>query len=155
MNRHEIYKTIEDYLNLVDQGTESIEDNEEGLSLVLDRLALVSHYIDYNFDNKDYPEAPEQDEKALRQLIVSRFPNFGYYNSPEEFTSNISETKVAVGDAIDDILDITKELKDVMWCWQTTSIDDALWHFKNGFDTHWGLHLRELQLYLLTYSSGQ
>jgi len=155
MKRDDIYKTIEDFLNLVDKGTVSIEENEERLSLVLDQLAFGYHYITYNFDNKEYPEAPEQDSKTLRQLIVTRFPNYGYYNSPDEFTSNIAETKVVVGDAIDDILDITIELKDVMWCWQNTSIDDALWHFKNGFDTHWGLHLRELQLYLLTNSRGQ
>jgi hypothetical protein len=154
MNRDEIYKVIEDFLDLIDKGTESIDNNEETLGLVLDRLALASHFIAYNFDDKDYEEAPDRDSKMLRQLITSRFPNFRYYNSPEEVTLNISKTKIVVGDAIDDIIDITVELSNVMWCWKNTSIEDALWHFKNRFDTHWELHLRDLQLYLWAFNRG-
>ena len=34
------------------------------------------------------------------------------------------------------------------WCLQETGEPDALWRFFDGYDRHWGGHLRRLQLYL-------
>ncbi|MFN7134579.1 MAG: DUF5063 domain-containing protein, partial [Myxococcales bacterium] len=56
--------------------------------------------------------------------------------------------QIMVGDAIDDIVDIANDLQQVVWRWETTSEADALWHFRFSFTSHWGAHLRALQLYL-------
>lgn len=140
---------------MVESGQENVEQNEKTLTALLDHIALASHYIDQKPDEVEYIDTPKEEAKPLRQLICSRFPNFGYYNSPENFTTEISESGIVVGDAIDDILDITLELKSVEWCWQNISVANALWRFRNGFDTHWGLHLRELQLYLMVLERGR
>ncbi len=154
MTRDDIHKVIEEFLALVETGQENVEQNEKALAALLDKIALASRYTDHKPDEEKYVGAPKEEAQSLRRLICSRFPNFGYYNLPENFTTEISESGIVVGDAIDDILDITLELKGVEWCWQNISVDNALWCFRNGFDTHWGLHLRELQLYLLALERG-
>jgi hypothetical protein len=56
---------------------------------------------------------------------------------------------------IDDILDIARDLTEIIWRYENTSKDDVLWHFEFLFRAHWGRHLRSLQVYLhdLSYYS--
>ena len=70
---------------------------------------------------------PEKDHGALRQLVSAHFPELGYYNIPSSITNQIGTAKIDVPDAIDDIVDITRELNEVQWRWAHTSVDDALW----------------------------
>ena len=55
---------------------------------------------------------------------------------------------MVVGDALDDVADIAHDLKEVLGRWESTSEADAIWYLRMGFETHWGKHLRSLQLYL-------
>jgi hypothetical protein len=61
---------------------------------------------------------------------------------------------MGVGDGIDDIADILLDHKDVLWRLKNTSIDDGLRDLKKSFESHWGSHLRELQLYLHVLAFG-
>jgi hypothetical protein len=154
MNRDEIKQTIDDFLTLVENGCDSIEENEAQLKLLLDKLALAQHFSLFKFDEKNYANAPVQDHTVLRKSVESRFPNYGYYNIAEDISKNIGETKVNVGDAIDDIADIAQDLREVAWCWTHNSQKDGLWHFRNNFKFHWGEHLRGLQLYLQNFEQS-
>ena len=148
MERSEIRTAIREFLDLVEKGAGEVAENEERLPLALNRLALAQNFIRFTFDNAEYLDPPRRDESTLRELVSRRFPNYGYYNSAEYVTEKIGESACAVGDAIDDLLDITSELLDVEWRWSNTSESDALFHLQNGFRTHWREHLRGLQLYL-------
>ena len=148
MTRKEIREVIQEFLDLIERGSSSVETNEAALNLVLDKLALALHYVEYSFDDTTYPEAPRRDQSALRELIEMRFPNYRLYNTPEFTTSRIEASPMMVGDAIDDILDIANDLYEVAWCWENTSGDDALWHLQENYQSHWRLHLRGLQRYL-------
>ena len=53
-----------------------------------------------------------------------------------------------VGDAIDDLTDITHELQLAAWFRDRGRSVEGAATLAWSFDTHWGLHLRELQLYL-------
>ena len=53
-----------------------------------------------------------------------------------------------VGDAIDDILDITNDLKEILWRFDRFGADDAHWYFRMLYQIHWGEHLRGLAGYL-------
>jgi hypothetical protein len=55
---------------------------------------------------------------------------------------------------MNDIVDILLDLKGVLWRFQNTSADDALWELTRSFKSHWGRHLRELQLYLHVLAGG-
>src|SRR5215216_4361248 len=142
MTREEIHKAITDFLAIVEGNKLADEQREEVLCPALDQLALAYHFADFKFDETDYPDAPTPDYDDIRKTIQGLFPNYGYYNTPDEITTNIERAKMNVGDAIDDITDIARDLYEVLWCWENTSVEDALWHFKNGYYSHWGNHLR-------------
>jgi hypothetical protein len=154
MSRDEIKQTIDDFLSLVEKGCGSTEENEAKLKLLLDKLAFAQHFAAYNFDGTDYADAPSKDYGELRKLVTARFPNYGMYNVAEDVTTNVGQGKAIVGDAIDDITDIVGDLFETKWCWEKNSADDALWHFKFNFESHWSQHLRELQIYLLNFERG-
>lgn len=148
MQSTEIRAAIRQFLSLIDNAEHTVQQDEEVLPYLLDHLAFAQHFVRITFDESDYPDSPRRDQTVLRQLISRRFPNYGYYNVPDVVTTNIAESKCVVGDAIDDILDISNDLLDVEWRWSSTSEADALWHFQNSYSSHWQAHLRGLQLYL-------
>lgn len=154
MTREEIHLAILGFFNVLDSES-TTEEREIRLQLSLDRLALASNYIEYTFDETEYPDCPRADYDVLRSTISPKFPECGYYNVAHHVTTDIGVNSVSVGDAIDDICDIAIDLRQVLWFWHNTSVDNALWHFKENYLYHWGHHLRDLQLYLLKKKLGQ
>ena len=149
MSRDEIKQALDEFLLLIEKGCGTTGENEAKLKLLLDKLALAQHFAAYKFDETDYADDAGKDYGEMRRLVTARFPNYGMYNVAENVTKGIGEGKAIVGDAIDDIADIAGDLFETKWRWEKNSPDAALWHFKFSFETHWALHLRELQLYLL------
>ena len=143
-----IKTTIENYLTILTSNEYEESDRIQKLILSLDELALVSNKVDYTFDGQDYAEPPEKDYKISRESIGKLFPSLGYYNVALAISDKIEQSSLSVGDAIDDIVDIAGDLKEVLWRFNNTSQDDALFHFQLLFRSHWGMHLRSLQLYL-------
>ena len=151
MTRADIYQAIDEFLQLIEQGKPSVEENEEALPKLLDQLALAYHFAEPDFDDSDYPDPPGDDYDALYQMTGKRFPNYGYYHTCEFDELNyeaINHAELLIGDAIDDLADITRDLREIRWRWNNTSEADALWYFRFMFQSHWGEHLRGLQLYL-------
>ncbi len=122
---------IENYLAILTSNEGAESDRIQKLILSLDELALVSNKVDYTFDKRDYPEPPEKDYKASCEGVGKLFPSLG-----------------SCGHAMDDIMDIANDLTEVLWRYENTSEDDALFHFQLLFRSHWGRHLRSLQFYL-------
>ncbi|WP_395373434.1 DUF5063 domain-containing protein [Marinicella sp. W31] len=143
----DIKKTVNEFLDFVLNENNPIEDLGE-LITALDKLAYSVRYVNYEFDNTDYPDTPEKNYRLIREKVEKRFPTLGFYNTSEDVSENVGTSTIVVGDGIDDICDIVGDLKDVLWCFENTSINNALWHFQFGYRSHWGRHLRELQLYL-------
>lgn len=154
MTRDEVHSAITDFFDVVD-GSYSSDERETKLQFALDQLALAYHSSDFVIDEAEYPDAPDTKFEDLYKLVGSNFPNLGYYNTALDVSTEIAQTSLGVADAIDDICDIAIELKRVLWCWENTSINDALWHFRESYDSHWGCHLRDLQLYLLKKTQDQ
>ncbi len=146
--KDELKIVIDELIALIETGTHSIKHNESRLNGLLDELAVGIRVKSTTFGNIEYPDPPERNQKELRDLVCSRFPDYGYYNIPESILWKIGESEVIVGDAIDDIVDITNDLSKIAWRWEHNDPDDAIWHFYRDFVSHWGLHLRSLQLYV-------
>lgn len=140
--------SIENYLAILNSNEGEETDRIKKLILSLDELALVSNKLVYVSDEHDYPEPPKRDYEATRKSVGKLFPSLGYYNVALEVSDAVAQTSVAVGDAIDDIVDIAGDLQEVLWRYNNTSENDALFHFQLLFRSHWGMHLRSLQLYL-------
>jgi hypothetical protein len=147
MIQEEIRTAIDAFIDLLQNGSNNEQANIRALELSLDRLALAYHFAGGAFEDHD-SEAPSQDYDRLRQLAITRFPIFGYYNEPDNVTEKIGEAELLIGDALDDIADITAELYQVLWYWQNESSRVALWQFCFGYEHIWGAHLRGLQTYL-------
>jgi hypothetical protein len=150
----EIRDAIEEFIALLENSAIPAEERMQRLRRSLDLLALLQHDVSYVFDERDYPDAPRKEHKAIRQVVSARFPGLGYYNIPSSVTQHIAESSMDVGDAIDDIGDIAIELYEVLWRLDHTSTDDALWYFANSYFTHWEHHVRELQLCLQRLTAG-
>jgi hypothetical protein len=149
-----IRRAVEAYVEVVESLTLAAEDRLARLPSVLDSLAIAVRDITYEFDETDYAEKPAEDYQAAYQVVGRHFPTLGYYNIPLSITREIGEASIGIGDAIDDIVDILFDLKDVLSRFENTSVSDALWYLNENYRSHWGLHLRELQLYLHVLASG-
>jgi hypothetical protein len=142
-----IWSAIEEFISVVELGTGSTKTDEERVKYLLDFIALALHGINPN-GNFDGEEIPENDYNLIRKLAEERFPNWGYYNVAQDVTDKISQTELAVGDAIDDITDIINDLKMVMWSYRNECENNALWHLQDSYLGHWRWHMRNLQVYL-------
>jgi len=143
------------FLVLLREGCGTPEQDERILERLLDAIAAARHAVAYTFDAGEHPEPPEWPYEERRALVAQRFPRYGHYNVASPVSERVGDGNCNVGDALDDIADIAGELADVEWCWEHTSEADALWRFENGFQFHWGQHLRELQSYLCALRHGR
>lgn len=143
----EVKDTIKKFLDLILNHDSEKEDLGK-LITALDELVFSVNHVEFEFDEAEYPEPPEEDYDVIRNVVEKRYPSLGFYNMPLEISEKVGETEVSIGDAIDDIADIVGDLKEVLWRFENTSVADALWHYEFSFRSHWGRHLRELQLYL-------
>src|SRR4029077_20178099 len=109
----EVRDAAQEFIALIEDEAMSSEDRMTRLRRSLDRLAYLEHDVSYTFDERDYRDAPRKDYSAMRQLVAAHFPELGFYNTPDSVTQDIAETKISVGDAIDDISDITIDLYEV------------------------------------------
>jgi hypothetical protein len=131
-DRLSIRRAIDAYIWLIETPDLAADRRLEALPAALDRLAAAVHEAEYTFDEVDYPDAPRVDYKAVYSLVGNHFPDLGYYNVAHPGTQRIADASILVGDSIDDIADILLDVKEVVWCWEHTSVDDALWHLKES-----------------------
>jgi len=136
-------EAIRGFLGLLDQG-EPVSD--EALARALDDLASAYHDTPHGQPSDEPADPPRDDYKSVRRKAESLFPGLGLYGIADPL--EVPNKKAMVGDAIDDITDIARDLGEVVWRWQVLGADDANWHFRFGYQTHWGRHLHELRFYL-------
>ncbi|MBI2519295.1 MAG: DUF5063 domain-containing protein [Bdellovibrio sp.] len=143
-----ITQIINEFIEFIEQEWRDKINRNKKLLMLLDSLALAQADIKYKFDEMDYPDPPKNHFSEVMKLVRQKFNDFGNYNWPAEIEENLSKTDIIVGDAIDDILDIYREMKEIQWRLKNTSANDALWCFENHYNIHWGTHLRNLQRYV-------
>jgi hypothetical protein len=152
MERAAVFAAVDEFLALIEVGRDSPEENISALRIILDRLAIAGQLAEEAFDETAAdPPSGIGDYQRYRALAGQRFPSFGYYNLPIAVTEQLMATELMLGDALDDLADIGRDLADVRWSRTHTSEADALWRVRWGFEVHWGHHLRTLQWYLHAY----
>jgi len=140
-----------EWLSFVHEPNPASEEDLLQLEAILDNLSVVRHELgpiwELEFvDGATYP--PRGDQSEMRARLSKRFPMLGFYHIPEMVTTDFSRTGLMLGDAIDDILDISNELSDVVWLVNLERPIEACWDFGFGFDHHWRYHLRSLLWHL-------
>ncbi|MFT5152874.1 MAG: hypothetical protein ACI841_002873 [Planctomycetota bacterium] len=155
MDRKLIRDRIAALLELIGSTRAAGPSLEQELAHRLDALALVMHGLDIACDIRDYADPPVWTYEERRRICSERFPFLGFYNDVSLLSTQVGEGEAVVADAIDDLADIASELEAVSWRWNNTSVEDALWHLQESYRTHWGRHLRGLQLYLHSRASAE
>ena len=124
----------------------TVEDDVsmETIARSLDELAFSYHDTPEG-EPSDSEDEPPSDIRVTQEDIAARFPDLGIYGTV--FGIDVPG-EALVGDAIDDILDITNDLKEVLWRFDRFGADDAHWYFRMLYQIHWGEHLRGLAGYL-------
>lgn len=119
--------------------------SEAALAEALDRLLWAYHPLaEASFAHSDI-EAPREDWRILYERVAGRFPDFGLYPVTDPLAP--IDGALMIGDAIDDIMDITLDMRSVVWLSEHAGIEDAHWYYQLLF-FHWGRHARGLSHYL-------
>lgn len=119
--------------------------SDEVLLFALDRLIEVFHHTPDAGPSDADLEAPRSGGPALYKQVAERFPAYGLYSVSDPTAS--FEDAAMTGDAIDDLADLTLDMREVVWLADHIGVDDAHWAFRLHY-FHWGRHARELALYL-------
>ena len=92
-------------------------------------------------------------DDQVRPIISQSFPDLGFYWCILNPNGMNEEPKYGTGDAIDDILDIYKDLKEGYEHYKNSNYGEAVYVWTYSYEIHWGEHLVELQnmLYDLIY----
>lgn len=151
MTRDEVVGAVHAFL-AVFSGEGNAAERERELRKALDRLALAYHFAEAPAaDEREYPSVREpgiEKWKSLCARYAAVFPDFGHYNMTMDVIEKVGAGELIIGDAIDDLADITQDVQEFLDRWSSNSPEDALWHFRSSFEYHWGRHLRSLQSYL-------
>lgn len=131
-----------DFLEVVWNGSAPADD---ALAAALDRLLVAYHATPNVAPSDSDVEAPRQDGPSLYKEVAARFPDHGFY--PVSDPTAAIENAAMIGDAIDDLADLTLDMREVVWLAENLGYNDAHWFFRLHF-FHWGRHARELGLYL-------
>ena len=146
-DRERITAAIEEYLVVLQRKPDDDLKGLAELARALDRLVICYHEApDVEPDTADGPEAPRVDEQAIMERAGAAFPDLGWYPLVDVQTGE-DQTPWA-SDAIGDLVEIAADLIDVLWLFEHATLNDAIWEFRFGYQTHWGKHLHEVRTYL-------
>lgn len=123
-------------------------EKEKNLERNLVRLYNFYFEIKFVFDDSDYEEFEKPEPKSIIESINSNFVEFGFYKRVLDINDIENLNGIALGDAVDDLLDITIDLLEVKWRMENNSIEDGLWYFNFSFENHIQQHILDLLNYL-------
>ncbi|SHF72974.1 hypothetical protein SAMN05444377_11725 [Flavobacterium fontis] len=118
-------------------------DKEISLAKNLVKIYNLYFNLDYEFDETDYPDFENEKYPNIRQNVESNFKDFGVYKMVLEINDLVND-EIGIGDAVDDLSDIIKDLLEVKWRIENNSINDGLWFFNFIFNAHTEEHIINL-----------
>ena len=127
---------------------ESELSNIDLLFKKLSEINILAFDFPDAFDDAEYPDPPNIETKSIELNIQKNFPEFYQYEITAHIKINSSEDEIFIGYPEDDLTDIIKEFKDIIWYYNNTTIDNTAWFIKFGYKSHWGKHLNDLLYFL-------
>jgi hypothetical protein len=145
---NELISTINEIVKYGLQPNLTTVDRDKLLEKNLLKIYMLYFDIKYDFDNADYPDFDKIELPNVRQNIECNFPEFGLYKTVLDIKDVDNLTDCAIGDAIDDLSDITLDLLEIKWRIETNSLNDGLWYFELIFRSHTQQHILDLLNYM-------
>lgn len=144
----ELIPTINEIIKYGLQPNLNVTDKEKLLEKDLVKIYNLYFEIEYKFDETEYPSFDRGKLPNIRQNIENNFKDFGFYKTILEINDIDNLKDNAVGDAIDDLSDITFDLLEIKWRIENNSLVDGLWYFQFIFHGHTQQHILDLLNYL-------
>ncbi len=144
------WPAVDAFLAFVLRPTATTSADWAELVRLLGGLAMARHEC----PEPDHPGRRDDElrtrDEDLRPILSQRFPDLGYYHCIAPLVDGDLDFEQAptLGDAIDDLVDITKDLQSAVWHRDEGRAEVGAALLAWSFDAHWGDHLRELQVYL-------
>ena len=113
-------------------------------------VGIYSEYLNVEFelDETDYDESPDFNYNEIKENVKSNFTDLDWYSTVLDLNKMEPYVEIGIGDSLDDLTDIIKDLLVVQWKMDNTSQMDALWEFNFSMKTHSEQHLIDLLKYL-------
>jgi hypothetical protein len=135
------------FLNMVSNGSTS-EDTDKEFRALLDGMVYWANQlpeVPYEGDGDEQ----EYEYKITREIVEKTFPEYGFYSvCSNPLKPDCDEADVGIGDAIDDILDISHHFEEFVFLFNSGFEADAIYVLNSIQRHHWEGHLRNLQVYL-------
>ncbi|CAM1370763.1 DUF5063 domain-containing protein [Tenacibaculum xiamenense] len=100
--------------------------------------------VEFEYDEMDYDEKPDFNYNKIKENVKSNFPDFDWYSMVLDSNKMEPNIEIGIGDELDDLTDIIKDLLEVKWRMENTSEKDAIWHFELLMRTHSEKHFVDL-----------
>jgi hypothetical protein len=140
----ELIPTINEIIKYGLQSNLMETDKEKMLEKNLVKIYSLYFDIEYEFDEKDFPDFEKAEYQDIRKNIESNFNDFGLYKSVFDINDIDNLKDNSISDAVDDLTDIIIDLLDIKWRIETNSLADGLWYFQLIFYTHTQQHILDL-----------
>ncbi len=137
----DIYKCIFIIDSLV-RGNESIEvvSMQELKYLLYQICSESSIKSDMSFQDTGISHTRLQDHE-IKPIVSKLFPKLGYYHIVLNLSRVTDQADIALGDSIDDLCDIIKDISEVKWRMEHIGASDAISYMRFMFKIHTENHI--------------
>lgn len=125
-----------------------IADRDKLLEKNLIKIYSLYFEIQYEYDDTDYPDFDKTQFPNIIENIKSNFNDFGFYKTVLDINDIDNHTDIGLGDAIDDLSDITLDLLEIKWRIENNSLNNGLWYFEIIFPFHTQQHMLDILNYM-------
>jgi hypothetical protein len=133
-------KIVKDFIDFIEHPP------KENKLRILEKKLITIYMICFDLKNTQGKDPKIKiDYELTRNNISPNFKELGFYNDVLEIRDNLGNTEFTTGDAIDDLTDIVKDLKESL---TLEKEKDILSNMKLDFETHFKNHLINLLRYI-------
>ena len=140
----ELIPTINEVVKYGLQPDLTIAYKEKLLEKNLVKIYNLYFDIEFEFDERDFPDFDKSEYSDIRKNVESNFKDFGLYKTVIDINDLENLQENAVGCAVDDLTDIILDLLEIKWRIETNSLADGLWYFQLVFYSHTQQHILDL-----------
>lgn len=123
-------------------------DKEKELEKNLVKIYSLYFDIEFKFDETDYPDLDKTEYADIRQNVTSNFKDLGFYKTVSNIEDIDNLNDNTIGDALDDLTDIIRDLLEIKGRIENNSLADGLWFFELTFYSHTQQHILDLLKYM-------
>jgi hypothetical protein len=117
--------------------------NFETIRILLADLHAGMLKVPYlGFGEVDAPSIPQEDWQRVYDHVLA-LPVNSYWDVFDPV--DVQNHEVVWSSLADDLADIWRDLREGLSLLEQGHVAEAVWEWRNGFDTHWGHHLLSAQ----------